>query len=178
VITGKPDTWKRVRPVWREAERKRTSPTLAPRRSADPTGTLRRDFLNGKTFPDLATAQARISTWLEEYNTDRPHQSLARRPPAERFAAREPTVLPPDLRALASERSGDDWVTRRVASNGVISVAWQQVCVGKHRAGEVVDVHVTGRLLEVWSGNDLIKTIARSTEGGTRKKRASRPAQS
>jgi len=69
-------------------------------------------------------------------------------------------------------------VTRRVAANGIISVAWQQVSAGKYRAGEIVDVHVTDRLLEIWSGNDLIKTIARTTEGGTRKKRASKPAQS
>jgi transposase InsO family protein len=142
-------------------------------------GTLRRDFLNGKTFPDLPTAQAAINTWLEEYNTDRPHQSLGRRPPAERFAARQPDeTLPPDLQALAPNRPGDDWVTRRVASNGIISVAWQQVSAGKHRAGEVAGVHISDRLLEIWSGNDLIKTIVRTTEGGTRKRRASKPAQS
>jgi len=29
-------------------------------------------------------------------------------------------------------------------------VAWQQLSVGKYRAGEVVDVHVTPRLLEIW----------------------------
>jgi len=141
-------------------------------------GTLRRELLNGKTFPSLAAAQASINEWLTEYNTDRPHQSLGRRTPAERFATRQATVLPPDLRSMAPDRSGDDWVTRRVAANGIISVAWQQVSAGKHRAGEIVDVHVSDRLLEIWSGNDLIKTIARTTEGGTRKKRATRPAQS
>ena len=142
-------------------------------------GTLRREFLTGTTFPGLAAAQASIDRWLEEYNTDRPHQSLGRCTPAERFAARTPvTVLPPDLTALAQRRSGDDWVSRRVASNGIISVAWQQVSAGKHRAGEIVDVHVTARLLEIWSGNELIKTIVRTTEGGVRKKRASKPAQS
>ena len=40
-------------------------------------------------------------------------------------------------------------------------VAWQQVSVGKHRGGEVVDIHVRDRLLDVWSGNDLIRSIAR-----------------
>jgi transposase InsO family protein len=143
-------------------------------------GTLRREFLTGKTFPGPAGAQAAIDQWLQEYNTDRPHQSLGRCTPAERFAARTPatTVLPPDLTALASRRSGDDWVSRRVAANGIISVAWQQVSAGKHRAGEIVDVHVTTRLLEIWSGNELIKTIIRTTEGDIRKKRASKPAQS
>jgi transposase InsO family protein len=142
-------------------------------------GTLRREFLTGTAFPDLGTAQAAIDRWLEEYNTDRPHQSIGRCTPAERFAARTPAaVLPPDLTALAPRRRGDDWVSRRVASNGVISVAWQQVSAGKHRAGEIVDVHVTTRLLEIWSGNELIKTIVRTSEGGVRKKRASKPAQS
>jgi hypothetical protein len=83
--------------------------------------------------------------------------------------------LPLRLTALAADRGGQDWVSRRVASNGVISVAWQQVSVGKHRGGEVVDVHVTDRLLEVWSGNDLIRTIARDNTTAVRKRRASRP---
>ena len=139
-------------------------------------GTLRREFLNGRTFPDLATAQARIDAWLREYNTDRPHQAIGRCTPAERFAARQPSPGPaPDLGALADRRGGDDWVARRVASNGVICVAWQQLSAGKHRAGEIVDVHVTPRLLEVWSGNELIKTVVRTSQGQVRKKRASTP---
>ena len=75
-------------------------------------------------------------------------------------------------------RASDDWISRRVASNGVISVDWQQISVGTHRGGEIVDVHVTDRLLEIWAGNALIKTVARTTQGGVRKKRASKPAES
>jgi hypothetical protein len=114
-------------------------------------GTLRRELLDGLAFGDLRAAQLRIDRRLEEYNTDRPHQSLGRCTPAERFAARGPAAGPPlDLSALAARRGGDDWVSRRVAGNGIICVAWQQLSAGKHRAGEVVDVHVTPRLLEVW----------------------------
>jgi len=65
-----------------------------------------------------------------------------------------------------------------VAANGIISVAWQVLSVGKHHGGEIVDVHVTDRLLEVWSGNDLVKTAVRTSKGEVRKKRAQRPAQS
>jgi hypothetical protein len=58
-------------------------------------------------------------------------------------AAGEPDTGPAlDLTALHARRRGGDWVTRRVASNGVVFVAWQQVSVGKHRHGELVDVHV------------------------------------
>ena len=101
---------------------------------------------------------------------------IGRCTPAERFATRGPVTGPPaDLRAVAERRDGDGWVTRRVASNGIICVAWQQVSAGKHRAGDIVDVHVTPTLLEIWSGNDLIKTTVRTSQGDIRKKQASKP---
>jgi hypothetical protein len=53
---------------------------------------------------------------------------------------------------------------------------WQQVSVGKHHGGELVDVHVADRLLEVWAGNELIKTLVRASGGEIRKKRAERTA--
>jgi len=138
-------------------------------------GTLRRELLTGATFPSLAVAQRAIDGWIVEYNTDRPHQSLGRCTPAERFATRSPDPGPAlDLSALAQRRTGDDWISRRVASNGVISVSWQQFSVGKHYGGELVDVHVTDRLLEVWLGNELIKTLLRASGGEIRKKRAER----
>jgi len=140
-------------------------------------GTLRRELLTGATFPTLAAAQQVIDGWIVEYNTDRPHQALGRCTPAERFAARAADGGPAlDLSALAERRTGDDWISRRVASNGVISVSWQQFSVGKHHGGEQVDVHVTDRLLEVWSGNELIKTLVRTSGGEVRKKRAERTA--
>ena len=75
---------------------------------------------------------------------------------------------------MQRRRTGDDWFSRRVARSGVISVAWQPFSVGKHHGGEIVDVHVTDRLLEVWSGNELIKTLLRASGGEIRKKRAER----
>jgi transposase InsO family protein len=138
-------------------------------------GTLRRELLNGRTFSSLAAAQEAIDRWRAEYNTDRPHQSLGRCTPAERFAVRASDAGPDlDLSALAERRTGDDWISRRVAGNGVISVSWQQFSVGKNHSGETVDVHVTDRLLEVWSGNELIKTLLRNSGGEIRKKRAER----
>ena len=98
--------------------------------------------------------------------------------PAERFLV-DRSATPPevalDRRAVTDDRDGDHWISRKVASTGVISVAWQVFSVGKHRAGEVVDVHATDTLLEVWSGTELIKTVLRTTKGGIRKKRAQKP---
>ena len=140
-------------------------------------GTLRRELLNGRTFTGLTAAQQAVDAWITEYTTDRPHQSLGRCTPAERFATRSSDGGPAvDLTALAERRTGDDWISRRVASNGVISVSWQPFSVGKHHSGEIVDVHVTDRLLEVWAGNDLIKTLIRESGGEIRKKRAERTA--
>ncbi|SEP23933.1 integrase core domain-containing protein, partial [Trujillonella endophytica] len=110
-----------------------------------------------------------VDEWVAFYNTQRPHQSLDMQTPADRFTAggAAPVTVP------APDRTGDDWVSRRVASNGVVCVAWQQVSVGRHHAGARCDVHVTDRLLQFWIGNDLTKTVARAGRGEIRKKRAS-----
>ena len=71
-------------------------------------------------------------------------------------------------------RDGADWVSRRVTTNGVVSVAWQQVCVGAHYAGARCDIHVDGDLLRFWVGDQLVKTAARTSHGEVRNKRAFR----
>jgi len=139
-------------------------------------GTLRRECLNGRTFDDITHAQQVVDEWVVEYNDDRPHQSLHRRTPGEVFrAAASPPGPELELGALTNERSGDDWINRRVAVNGIISVAWQVISVGKHYGGQTVDVHVGDRLIEIWLGSDVIKTVARTSKGEIRKKRAQRP---
>jgi hypothetical protein len=71
------------------------------------------------------------------------------------------------------ERTGEQWVTRRVAANGLVSVGWQQVSVGKHYGGSACDVLVGEGLLQFWVGNELLKTVARTGSGEIRKKNAS-----
>jgi len=46
-------------------------------------GKLRDEGLNQHHFLTLAEAQQRIETWRQEYHTERPHQSLGQRTPAE-----------------------------------------------------------------------------------------------
>jgi hypothetical protein len=85
---------------------------------------------------------------LQEYDTDRPHQSNRRRAPVERFTSAESDPGPPlKLDTIDPPRRGDDWVHRRVAADGIICVGWQQASVGKHRQAEIVDVHVTNLTL-------------------------------
>ena len=110
---------------------------------------------------------------------DRPHQSLEDATPASRFQTGSTTAEPVRKRAAITgqqrdEKPGEQWVSRRIGSNGVACVAWQQVSVGKHHAGAQCDVLVTGQLLQFWIGGELLKTVARTSTGDIRKKRAQR----
>ena len=135
--------------------------------------TLRTEFLSGKMFSSLEVAQSELDTWVIEYNTDRPHQSLGMQTPAERFFSGRVLPGPPlDTRSFDQDRSGDDWISRTVSINGTISVANQVFSVGKHRGGKIIDVRVTEELLEAWDGMELLKTVLRKSKGVVRKKGA------
>ena len=136
---------------------------------------LRIEFLAGRVFADLAAAQAELDAWVSDYNTNRPHRGIDMATPAERFCVEQASSAPnldAHLVALDETRDPNEWITRKVSVNGVITVAWQQISVGRQREGRRVDVHVLAEILEVWDGNELLKTAARTTKGVVRKKRA------
>jgi len=136
---------------------------------------LRAEFLSAhRPFTNLQTAQQALDEWIDYYNTARPHQSLDMVTPAEKFTAGVAPIPRSASCAPRDDRTGDDWVSRRVTTNGVVSVAWQQVCVGAHHAGARCDVHVDGDLLRFFIGDDLVKTVARTSRGEVRNKRAFR----
>jgi transposase InsO family protein len=136
---------------------------------------MRAEFLSSRTaFASLKTAQQALDEWVDYYNTARPHQSLDMATPAEKFVTGAAPSAPSLSLTPRHDRSGDDWVSRRVTTNGVVSVAWQQVCVGAHYAGSRCDVHVDGDLLRFFIGDDLVKTAARTSRGEVRNKRAFR----
>jgi transposase InsO family protein len=133
--------------------------------------TLRAEFLTGRIFGDLREAQRALDAWVGIYNTERPHQALGMATPASRFT---PEPATPDTSALVPDRGGEDWISRRVSTNGVISVAWQQISCGRHRAGRRVDIHVSDQTLQIFDGEELLKTVLRIDRGEVRKKRAAR----
>jgi transposase InsO family protein len=135
--------------------------------------TLRQEFLTGRVFEDLDSAQAELDAWVGTYNTERPHSALGMATPASRFTP-TPAGPPPDDSALLAERTGEGWISRRVAANGIVSVSWQQISCGKHRAGRLVDISVQGPTLQIWDGQELIKTVLRTTQKEVRKKHAAR----
>jgi transposase InsO family protein len=141
--------------------------------------TLRAEFDTARTFPSLRAAQAELDEWVGYYNHDRPHQSLDDATPASRFHTDSEHGEPVRRRAAISgqqrsETPDEQWVSRKVGGNGVVCVAWQQVSVGKHHAGAHCDVLVTDQLLQFWIGRDLLKTVARTSTGDIRNKRAQR----
>ena len=132
--------------------------------------TLRVEFDTRQVFRNLKTAQEALNEWVAYYNTQRPHQSLGDATPESRFRAgdgrlnRELTPRP--------ERNGEQWVCRKVASNGIVSVGYQQVSVGKNYSGSACDLLVTDGLLQFWVGSELLKTVARRNPGAVRKMHA------
>ena len=140
--------------------------------------TLRLEFDTRQVFSSLTTAQQALDEWVAEYNTTRPHQSINDATPAERFYTRNQSTPAPaepaiELAALRTDRTGAGWVSRHVSANGVICVSWQQICLGISHAGANVDVEVGEQLLQIWRGDELIKTVQRTSRGEVRKKRAS-----
>ena len=134
--------------------------------------TLRKEFLADRTFPSLAEAQAGLDAWVADYNRNRPHQALEMATPAEHFRleplARDGTSIPVE----EPELTASQWVLRRVASNGVISVDNQMFSVGNAYKTELVDVMVDVSVIQVWCKNHLIKTVPRLRKGRVRKIRA------
>lgn len=140
---------------------------------------LRAEFLSNKSsFTNLKAAQQALDEWVEDYNTNRPHQALKMATPAQRFHAGAPALPPTNAATATADRSGDDWISRRVTTNGVVCVAWQQVSIGRYYAGARCDVHVDGALLRFWVGDQLVKTAARRSAGEVRIKRAMRTSAS
>src|SRR6266567_3459516 len=129
--------------------------------------TLRVEFDTRQVFRNLKTAQEALNEWVSYYNSQRPHQALADATPESRFHAGDDH--PQRRLTPRPERNGEQWVSRRVASNGLVSVGYQQVSVGKHFGGSACDVLVTDGLLQFWVGNELLKTVARTSKGAVRK---------
>lgn len=141
---------------------------------------LRSEFRTDRVFASLAAVQAELDEWVQDYNTNRPHQAIGMDTPAQRFerdglASVTPLQSPLSLRP-ASARSDGMWVARRASAVGVVCVNWQQVCLGVAAAGCNIDVWVTNEVMQFFDGDQLLRTEQRTTTGDVRKKRASVPS--
>ncbi len=117
-------------------------------------------------MPAIEEAQAALDGWVEEYNHTREHQSLGDRPPIERFqlARRKPEelVLPTDEAvALEVPVHRVPRITRRVRSDGRVSLLRFNYHVGRWLAGETVDLVSQNGLIEIFHRDVLVATHAR-----------------
>jgi transposase InsO family protein len=122
--------------------------------------TLRREFLEGRTFASIEDAQAQLDAWVHHYNFERPHQSLGMAVPWDRFRLAKPE---PAVQVVAVEPGEPTAAaaTRRVGSTGLISFAAVSYRAGVWLAGETVTVVCDGGLVHLHHRGVLIATHAR-----------------
>ena len=131
---------------------------------------VRREFLGERIFDSLEQAQTALDAWVEDYNTNRPHQALEMAVPADRFGLKR--LAADEISVPIRDETRGQWVQRRVGSNGVISVDNQLFSVGNSYKHQLVDVFVDDTVIQVWCQNHLVKTVARTSTGSVRKVRA------
>lgn len=123
--------------------------------------TLRREFLDGKVFPSLTEAQSRLDAWVHEYNHERPHQSIGRMPPIERFKLAGPRPGPAETIEPDTGEAADAVTTRRVNAKGTISFAAATYKAGAWLASQEVEVVCEGGLVQLRHRGVLVATHAR-----------------
>jgi transposase InsO family protein len=140
--------------------------------------TLRAELLTGRRFDSLAQAQQVLDAWVEDYNTQRPHQAIAMQVPAQRFQRPTATVTPvPTIQPHQPLTVGPTEITRRVSASGLIGVCYQQVSAGRHLAGQIVTVRLHPSVLQVFFAGQLIRTVPRTSTKEVVQLRAHQPHQ-
>lgn len=117
--------------------------------------TLRREFLDGRVFADIDTAQAALDAWVHRYNHDRPHQGIGMVAPWERFRLADPEAF-----AEPGPTPPAPVTTRQVGRNGKISFASCTYSVGIWLAGETVEVSVDAGVVSIHHREVLVATHA------------------
>ena len=143
--------------------------------------TLQTEFLDDAgPFASIEAAQAAVDAWRQEYNTDRPHQSLDMATPAERFRPSAgsdddlPLWAPADLQPVSCPAPGSadtpaaaepvSWpdaieVVRVVPASGNMTVGPQQFWLGPARAGQQVRFWIDTATVHLSTGGWRIKTV-------------------
>jgi hypothetical protein len=131
--------------------------------------TMRAEFFTDAdaVYLTIAELQAALDVWVIQYNTERPHQSLGMRPPAQRFAL---AATAPDLEvvdpiaAVAAHSQGvahrpdlrHAGVRRWVDARGSIRLAGFGYRVPIVLAGEPVEAVVADNLVQIYHHDVLV----------------------
>jgi transposase InsO family protein len=143
--------------------------------------TLQTDFLNqAGPFATIEAAQAAVDAWRQEYNHDRPHQSLDMAVPADKFrpsadpddglalwapADLEPVTTPvtgsvatPDVPGPSSWPDAIE-IDRVVPPSGNMTVGPQQFWLGTSRVGQTVGFWIDTTTVHMSIAGWRIKTV-------------------
>jgi transposase InsO family protein len=144
--------------------------------------TMRAEFFGDAdgVFATIGELQAALDGWVSQYNTERPHQSLGMRPPAERFALTTGPVLEvvQTVAAVSTNRQSRGasqradlrhaGVQRWVDQRGLIRLAGFGYRVPIVLAGEPVEAVVADNLVQIYHRDILVASHAqRQTAGST-----------
>ncbi len=155
--------------------------------------TLQLELLNiHEPFASIEDAQAAVDAWRQEYNADRPHQSLAMAFPATRFAPSTGQVLallvpaclaPPGPAGPVTSTAGPGEplvaaetgngqpascaveLDRVVPPSGNLQVAGQQIWFGPAMTGRIIRIWPDTRQVHVLASGHLIKTLPSRLDG-------------
>jgi transposase InsO family protein len=139
--------------------------------------TMRAEFFTDadRVHATIAELQAALDGWVHLYNTERPHQSLGMRPPAERFALAtagpDPAVVDP-IAPIAAERQTPirhpdlrhAGVQRWVDQRGRIRLAGFGYRVPIVLAGEPVEAVVADNLVQIYHHDVLVASHVQRRE--------------
>jgi hypothetical protein len=144
--------------------------------------TMRAEFFDeaDRVFTTVGELQAALDAWVHQYNTERPHQSLGMRPPAERFAlaATAPDLQVVDPIAAVAAQAQTHAATHRpdlrhagvqrwVDQRGSIRLAGFGYRVPIVLAGEPVDVVVADNLVQIYHRDVLVASHVQRCKPGT-----------
>jgi transposase InsO family protein len=125
--------------------------------------TMRKELFSGRRFTRIEQAQAELDAWVAHYNHQREHQAIGDVAPIKRFelAATGPfEVIDPDPVEEAPHPPSRT-VGRRVDRAGRISILKHRYHVGRHLAGQQIEVESVDGLLHVTHRGVLVATHAR-----------------
>lgn len=126
--------------------------------------TMRKEFFSEQSFDTIEQFQVALDAWVIDYNNQREHQAIGDVAPIRRFelAKQEPfEVIDGDVEANQEPASKKKTTHRRVDRAGRISILKHRYHVGRHLAGEAVEVESKDGILNVTHNGVVVATHAR-----------------
>lgn len=105
---------------------------------------------------NMKTQQRRFNEWREEFNHERPHESLGQTTPASHYTA-SPRTFP---KQIAAPSYPDDYEVRRIKSRGDILWNGKMIYASQMLAGELIGLQSIGSgKWKIWIGDQAVAVL-------------------